>query len=341
MDMKLNPKLLDVVRLMSNGSPLPDIPAGTIVEVLNTAPATVLIEIADDEGVTKGLLVSDALKTEFVSRPTQADEGHVSGAEELFEQGVLLLQNGLIPKAKAAFDEAFRIDPRFAGTLMNLANESASRGAFEAAIFLYQMIMELQPTYRLAVENLAITHINQGVKFARRGVMDKAIAEFNEALLLNPMEATLSLCKSNLVAAYTALGTQLAAIKRYEEGMQFFFLALQLDPSEETARRNLALSLVSVAASKRLATPPMETLKPFMRMGLTLSESLNAYGATLASLGKIMEAKILVRKATEADPNNTLANKNLDLLESREPISELAMGIQPLEPHSSEVAALQ
>jgi len=302
----------------------------------------VLIEVANDDGVLTDLIVSETQKTDVVWQEPESARGNepLPGVEELFEQGVFLLQNGLIPKAKAAFADAFRIEPRYAGTLMNLANESANSSAFEAAVFLYQMIIELQPTYRLALENLAITHLNWGVAFARRGVIGKAIEEFNEALLLRPTKSTLKLCKNNLVAAYTALGMQLAANKRHQEGMQFFLLAFQLDPAEEIALKNLALALVAVAASehKGRGIPGGESFGRFMLMGLTLSECMNAYGATLAGFGKTSEAKIALRKALEIDPHNALVESNLEILESREVPSELSSGIRAFEPRPTQLS---
>jgi tetratricopeptide (TPR) repeat protein len=344
MDTKLNPKLLDAVRLPSDRGSLA-LRTGAVVETFKTPSNSLLIEITDSEGVPTDFIVSE------ISRITLDWQAPKSGnravdtddAETFFQQGVLLLQNGLIPKAKLAFAQAFRIDPRFAGTLMNLANESANRSAFEAAIFLYEMILELQPSYNLALENLAITHLNQGVEFARRGVIGKAISEFNEVLLLHPMQSTLELCRNNLVAAYTSLGMQLAALKSYPEGMQLFFIALQLNPAEKIARKNLALILVAVAASEYKSTgiPPDEAFKRFIDMGLTLSECLNAFGATLAGLGRISDAKTALRKASEIDPSNDLANQNLDLLESRKRQAEFPLGMTSLESRAAQLAALQ
>lgn len=352
MNKKLNPKLLDIAGPASKGSGLPA-RTGTVVEVLNTGPGSVLIEMTDDEGVLTDLIVAEMQKSEVVwSAPESAPPGEpVPGAEELFEQGLFLLQNGLILKARTTFSEAFRIEPRFAGTLMNLANESATRSAFQVAIFLYRMILDLQPSYRLALENLAITHLNQGVAFARLGVVDKAIEEFNQTLLLQPTGKILQLCSSNLVAAYTALGIQLSAIKRYQEGMQFFFLAFQLQPSEPVARRNLALSLVAAAASERegRGVPSNESFKQFILMGLTLSECFNAYGATVASLGQLPDARIILRKALDIDPYNTLAKSNLEIVElravstveSHEVPLDLPLGIMPFETYPASVTVLQ
>jgi tetratricopeptide (TPR) repeat protein len=344
MNTKLNPKLLDTVKLPSDLGSVA-LRTGAVIETFNTPSNALLIEITDSEGVPTDFVVSEIgrVTLDWQAPKSETRAADTDDAEAFFQQGVLLLQNGLIPQAKAAFAKAFLIDARFAGTLMNLANESASRSAFEAAIFLYEMILELQPTYHLALENLAITHLNHGVAFARSGAIGQAIKEFNEVLVLHPMQSTLEICRNNLVAAYTSLGMQLAAIKSYPEGMQLFFLALQLNPAEQIARKNLALILLAVAASEYKSTgiPPDEGFKRFIDMGLTLSECLNAFGATLAGLGRIWDAKAALRKASELDPANDLARRNLDLLESRESYPQLPLGMKPFEPHEAPLTVLQ
>jgi tetratricopeptide (TPR) repeat protein len=157
------------------------------------------------------------------------------------------------------------------------------------------------------------------------------------------MQSTLELGQNNLVAAYTSLGMQFADMKRYQEGMQFFYMALQLNPREEVVRRNLALALTALGAStyKPAGLPPNEEFNRFIDMGLSLSEALNAFGATLAGRGRMIEAQDALRKALEVDPGNELARNNLELLESREMHSELPLGISPLETRGAQLAAVQ
>lgn len=341
--MKHNARLLDAIKLPSSLGSSP-FHMGVIVEMLTKPHKSALIEISNEEGVPVDFIITEIEKVvaDWEAPQSEGRPADKSGIEQ-FELGLLFLQNGLVSKAKAAFAEAFRMDPRLAGTLMNLANESAGRSAFEVAIFLYWMILELQPNYQLARENLAITHINQGVAFARHGAIIKAVEEFSAALLLKPTQSTLELGQNNLVAAYTSLGMQFASMKRYQEGMQFFYMALQLNPREEVVRRNLALALTALAAStyESGGLPSDEEFNRFIDMGLSLSEALNAFGATLAGLGRMVEAQDALRKALEVDPRNELARNNLEVLESREMHSELPLGISPLETRGAQLTAVQ
>ncbi len=66
-------------------------------------------------------------------------------------------------------------------------------------------------------------------------------------------------------------------------------------------------------------------------MGLTLSECLNAHGATLAGLGKFSEAKRALEDAIKANPQNETARKNLKFLSTRQANEVLIVGMVPFE----------
>ena len=341
MKLSLNPKLLDVVKsregtASGGGAPL----TGTVVELLG--PDAVLVEVADDQGAARDLIAIPNEKVEMLWRSgaSEIKEESKSDAEHSFEQGVLLLQNGLLSDAKVHFARAFEINPRFAGTLMNMATallkkDMLKKEGFEAAVAVYQLIIELQPGYLFARENLAASYINRGVEYARHGATDKAIHDFNMALFLRPSEAVTRISVGNLVATYTHLGIRYVEIKRYGEALSFFMLAFQLGPSEVTCR-NLGLSMVSVSGLRREGHhESMDAIfKEPILMGLTLSDCLNAYGATLASLGKVAEAKEFISRAVDTDPDNELAKRNLAVLHSqaKDQFLPYMWGIKAIEP---------
>ena len=341
MNIELSPRILDVVEVPNKflGSETPGVALGTVVEVFGDHRGELLVEVTDENGVPLNLVLlptSEAKKVWASPEP----EKHASsdgGATNEFQQGVLLLQNGLLAEAKAHFEVAFKHDPKLAGTLMNLANGLAERGIYDAAIFGYQLVLELQPENRLTRRNLAATHINQGIQYAGRGALDKAVEEFGHSLSLDPSGETAQKAQHNLVAAYTQLGTRLAEINRQQEAVVNFFIALQISPSDLT-RRNLAIALVSLQASRAEGsrqTPSLSGFRNPIQMGLTLSECLNAFGATLANLGDVEGSRRTLLEAIQVDPENKLARMNLarldDSKESSGP-SWMNFGIASIEP---------
>ncbi len=340
MNVELNPKLLDVVEFRAEGPEFTasQVLTGTIVEILGETPGTVLIELTDEEGIPTAFVDRriDQITSVWRSASQTRAEPGVDMAQQLFDEGFLLLQNGHASSARDRFRKAFDLNPKLAGTLMNSALMLAARGKYEAMIAICQLILELQPGYALARENLAITFLNRGVKYARRRALDSAVKDFNASLMAGASEQTAKVVQHNLIAAYTQIGILHIEIRRYEEAVGHFQLALILSPSE-AMRKNLAIALVALAASKsELATLPLEPVffRLPMQMGLTLSECLNAYGATLAILGELPKAQHILEAAVENDPTNDLARNNLAIVSARRfplelPISTL--GLMPVE----------
>jgi tetratricopeptide (TPR) repeat protein len=308
---------------------------GTVVEFFGEPPRAVLIEVADEHGVPLSFVTkkSDEVKTIWTLTEVPRKELELSEEAQFFERGLLFLQNGLILQAKAEFSKAFAIDPRLAGSLLNLTTRLIDRKAFGTAIRIYELILELQPQYQPARENLVATHVNRGMDFARRGNLYRAIEDFNLGLMHGPSEKAVDVIRKNLVASYTQIGIRHSEIKQYQEAIEYFLWALELEPSEIT-RRNLAVALVAASAAKSEGQPLSayeESFRQPIRMGLTLSECLNAYGATLASIGRIREARSALTAALEADPKNQIAEKNLGALKEEAVPTGLIAGLNPLE----------
>jgi len=341
MNIELSPKILDVVEIPNRffRPETSGVALGTVVEVFGEFREQLLVEVPDENGVPLDLVLLPASEAKKVwSYPQPEKQASCdAGAASDFQKGVLLLQNGLIAEAKTHFEQAFRHDPRLAGTLMNLAIESGKRGVYDSAILVYQLVLELQPENRLTRHNLAATHINRGIQYAGRGALDKAVEEFGYSLSLEPSGEIAQKAQHNLVAAYTQLGLRLGEINRHQESVANFFIALQVSPSDLT-RRNLAIALVSLQASRAEGSRQTLSMSGFrhpIQMGLTLSECLNAFGATLANLGDAEGARHALMEALQADPGNELARMNLERLASaKESVgpSWMDFGISSIEP---------
>jgi tetratricopeptide (TPR) repeat protein len=343
MTFELNPKLFDIVSFETTSEATRVARTGTVVELLGSDSG--LVEISDRSGVATELLSIPLRDMKVVSSSTKSPPLEHDGGEHYFQEGLLLLQNGVLLLAKERFGKAFAVQSNLAGTLMNLTNDLASKRAFDSALLLYQLIMELQPNYRLARENLARTYLNRGVEYANRGALDKALEDFTKALSFEGSDEIVGLSRHNLAAALTQIGLHHIQIKRFVEAFQFFLGALQLEPFDLT-RRNFALALVSLSAWKQETLPHSiqeEFFKEPLLIGLTYSECLNAYGATVASLGKIAEATALIQRALSVDPYNELAKKNLSILSSRSVSEVLPLemwGLTAVEPHRAGLQAV-
>lgn len=314
------PKIFDVVKFKMPGTSEAERVSGTVLDISGEVlPLAALVEIPDERGEGPRLVnvpIKD-LELAWSSKPSTLNQ-QTQRAQVAFERGLLLIQNGLTVEAVSHLTEAFKLEPRFAGTLMNLTNDLAARKAHETAIFLYQLILRLQPSYKLALENLCRSYLNRGVARAHESLFAEAIGDFQNALLLNASSEVNRLAHHNIVAGYTQLAIRHADMKQYRESLAFFLAAFQLHPSEVT-RRNFALAQISNAVLRHGSTElqdlsASELFSEGTLLGLTKSECFNAYGATLANVGRLAEARLVLERAVAEDPKNELARNNLRII---------------------------
>ncbi|HEY2544608.1 MAG TPA: hypothetical protein VGI46_00935 [Candidatus Acidoferrum sp.] len=341
---RINPKLLDVVQFPRSPLRVGEMERGTIVEMLGETPEAALIEVSDEEGIPIAFVQRKLDEIETVSKGIKVGEHDSSAADAqlCYENGVLFLQNGWYEQAKEQFSKSFSLDPKFRGSLVNTTNQLAANGAFEAAIVVYTMLLELSPDYELARENLSITHMNRAITLARRGLFEQAMEGFLKGLALHPSPATAQKIRGNIVATYTQLGLLYANTNQHQLAFGCFQRAFELDQSE-ISRKNLGVAIIAastVGTKSRSTGERAEIFREPLLMGLTLSECLSAYGATLATLGDLVEARLALEAAVEADPQNKTARHNLELLSSREEGRDFQTGFVPIPSQSLETMRL-
>ncbi len=335
MTVRINPKLLDVVHLTGSPFKIGETQHGTIVELLGGTPEAALIEVSDEQGIPLAFVrrtVEEIGRVSAGIRPAQHDS-KVPGAQLCFENGILFLQNGWYELAKEQFFKSFSLDPKFRGALLNTTIELAAKGAFESAIVVLTMLLEISPDYELARENLAITQMNHAITLARRGLFPQAMEAFLKALTLHPSPATAQAIRNNIVATHTQLGLLYSNTNQHQLAFECFQKAFELDPSE-ISRKNLGVAMIAVSTAgsgNRAAEVRAEMFRAPLLMGLTLSECLTAYGATLATLGEIANARRALQAAIEADPQNRIALHNLEIVSARESSERIQTGFVPIE----------
>lgn len=330
---RISPKLLDVVQFAPS-SPEHGMRQGTIVEILGETPEAALIEVSDEQGIPVAFVRRALSEIELVSSGAEAEHGpEVPEAQLCFESGVLFLQNGEYERAKEAFAKSFELDPNVRGSLLNITIQLAGTGAFDSAIAVFSMLLELSPNYDLARENLAITHMNRAITLAKRGLFPQAIDGFIKGLALHPSSTASDRIRHNILATYTQLGLLYANLHQHQLAYTCFQRAFEMDQSD-VSRKNLGvatIALSTVATKVRSIGARATIFREPLLVGLTFSECLSAYGATLATLGETSEARIALEAALEADPQNKIAQHNLRVITSEERSAQIQPGFVPIE----------
>ncbi len=106
--------------------------------------------------------------------------------------GLALKHNGDLNGALAQYQEAVRLNPRLASAQNNLANVLYMKRDFNGAVEHYRAALALQSKAKMNDQeraSLADTHMNLGSVLDDAGRGDDAIAEYKEALRLEPRDA--------------------------------------------------------------------------------------------------------------------------------------------------------
>ena len=129
-------------------------------------------------------------------------------------RGFLWFQKDENDTAIQDFDEAIRLDPKFANAYYGRAEAYSNKKAFDQAIADYDEVIRLRPKYALAFSRRGLARLG-------KGEADKAIADFDEALRFDPSPDAYV----NRGFAYTEKGDRIKAIADYDA-------AIRLDPKK-------------------------------------------------------------------------------------------------------------
>ena len=100
-------------------------------------------------------------------------------AVALKNRGDAYADKGDLDRAIADYNEAIRLDPKYAVALKNRGNMYDDKGDLDRAIADYNEAIRLDPQYAVAFND-------RGNVYAAKGDLDRAIADYNEAIRLDP-----------------------------------------------------------------------------------------------------------------------------------------------------------
>ena len=146
-------------------------------------------------------------------------------AEQHYNAGAELKEEGRLEEAIAEFTEAIRLDPDFALAYSSRGYLYVETGRYD------QAIEDLDEAIRLNPKD-AIAHLNRGRVYSILGHYDEAIRDFDETIRLNPQDAK----------AYSNRGFNYERLGEYEKAIQDCSEAIRLDPQLAIAYANRAVA---------------------------------------------------------------------------------------------------
>lgn len=232
--------------------------------------------------------------------------------------GYALKAAGRLDEAISAYEQAIRLDPKYALAHMNLGVAFKAKGQMDQAIDCYRRALEANPSFAQAHNNLANAlnargdsagavehyeqaarldptlaepHYNLGLLYAVQGRVDDAIAQYEEALRLLP----------DLYQAHNNLGNLLASRKQWDQALAHLRRAVELAPDDPISHSSLGKTLQAKGEHPEEA---LHHLREGVRLKPDGANQHAALGKALLEQGKISEAETSLRGALELLPES-------------------------------------
>ncbi len=217
-------------------------------------------------------------------------------AQAYIDRGLAYSRKGDPDRALADYNEALRLDPKLALAYAGRGHAYARKGDLVRAFADCEEALRLDP-------KLALAYNSRGLAYARKGDPDRAIADYNEALRLDPK---LAMAYDNRGLAYSRKGDPDRAIADYNE-------ALRLDPKLALAyaRRGHAY------ARKGDLVRAFADCEEALRLDPKLAMAYNSRGHAYARKGDLDRAIADYNEALRLDPKLAMAYDNRGLAYSR------------------------
>ncbi len=165
--------------------------------------------------------------------------------------------------------------------------------------------------------NVALTprgwaaHYNLALALVGRGKNEEALAQYEEALKLNPDSPEM----------HNSMGVVLRYLDRYDESVEHYRRAIQLDPNQPEAHYNLATALKSEGKLKEA----IEEYSRALEIKPDYAGAMVNWGAILAEQGKLAEAIALYQQALKIDPQSPEAYCNLGFVFAQQGKTDLGI----------------
>ena len=227
---------------------------------------------------------------EWVGRANRADPK----TDYLAGLGSALEQQGLREEALKAFDKAVQIKPHNAELWTQLANVLVLLKRPEHALLGYEHALKLNPRYWYAVYNYAVLLL-ESLRF------EEALVSFNLCDELQP----------NHAATLNNLGKTLHDLSRYEEALSASRQAQALDP----ANADICTVIGKCLQKLNRYAEALEWFDRALDLRPNFVTALNDKAFTLGEIQRFDEALILYRFVKSIDPENSLADFNVGLIQ--------------------------
>lgn len=223
----------------------------------------------------------------------------ISGADYIYHynRGVGYKRDGKIDQAAESFKKAIKLQPDYTDSYIHLSR------IYESQYGKAKSIELLQKGLKAAPESLSL-YDELGHIYKDNGDSDNAFKLFTEAI----PKIHGNCDKTGVARIYEGLGLVYYDRKQFDEALENFNKALELNQLSKTIYTNLGAAYIAKGDRKKAS----EYLYLAIQINPNDAVAHNDLGDLLAQDGLIAEAQKEFRKALKIDPNLKIAKENLE-----------------------------
>ena len=221
------------------------------------------------------------------------DKNKVITVDETFNLAVKNHQENKLEVAQDLYNQVLEIDPNYAKAYNNLGSTFENTSDYKKALSYYEKAIEIDPNYIRAHENL-------GGVLQILGQNQKAKERYEKAIKIDPNH---SISHNNLGVVFKKLGENQKAKECFEK-------AIEVDPNYANAYHSLG-SVLQILGQDQKAK---ESYEKAIEKDPNLVNSHNSLGKIFHDLEAYKKAKECYEKAIEIDPNCADAHNNLGVV---------------------------
>ena len=245
------------------------------------------IELYNLQGASNALIERNGAAIESYDQAIKINPKY---ADAHLNKGSVLQKNGEFDAAMESFNKALSINPYHSIAHFNMGNALNEKSELDASVESYKKAIKIKPDY-------AEAYFNMGIVLENKGELDAAMESYEQAIKIKPDYAE---AYNNMGNARKDTGDLDAAIDNYKQ-------VLKIKPDYEAACNNIGIILTD----KGEFDAAIDSYKQAVKIKPDYAEAFNNMGNALENKGELDAAMESYKQAIKIKPDYAEAFNNM------------------------------
>jgi tetratricopeptide (TPR) repeat protein len=245
------------------------------------------IELYNLQGASNALIERNGAAIESYDQAIKINPKY---ADAHLNKGSVLQKNGEFDAAMESFNKALSINPYHSIAHFNMGNALNEKSELDASVESYEKAIKIKPDY-------AEAYFNMGIVLENKGELDAAMESYEQAIKIKPDYAE---AYNNMGNARKDTGDLDTAIDNYKQ-------VLKIKPDYEAACNNIGIILTD----KGEFDAAIDSYKQAIKIKPDYAEAFNNMGNALENKGELDAAMESYKQAIKIKPDYAEAYSNM------------------------------